>query len=561
MKIRNIFSLVLASALLFTACDKEVATDSFDNIKVSSTFLTFPAKGGSVDLTVTTTEDWKFVRDENWPEKITFNTGVKVKHDFWGNVTNVAEDIASTTTSWVTASVLEGKSGEMKVTFTASAFAGGREQTVAIVCGSHKQHVVLRQGNLDPEKLSIEEALAAPEGKTVRVAGTVTGIYNTEYGNWYLTDGTKQILVYGTLDKEGKEKNFASLKIEEGDKIVVEGPISVYNSVNQLKNVTVIEHTKSLVKLISESKTDVKLEGETFVVELEFKGDGLYPVVPEEYQDWISILGVKTEAGKPTKLDPNPASKAFVTVKVAANAAGDRKGKIDFSSSSSSSDGKVNTSSVSYEFIQKGAIMAVSVSEFLAAKESETVYRLKGVITKIEASSKYHNAEITIASGDFKESVLLHRAIVADGNIEDKNYAVGDVVTVLGKRSSYKEAPAMAEKCVVEECAHYEAKTIAAFLELKPAAEPLYAVSGTIKEFKGLNESYNNVGITIESDGKTLYCHRVQTYDKPKSNVVNLGLKIGDKITIVGARGEYKGAAQMAQYGFIIQYTPVTETK
>ena len=349
MKIRNIFSLVLASSLLFASCAKEETTDSFDNIKVSATFVSLPADGGSVDLTVTATESWKFVIDENWPEKVKFNDGVKATHDFWGNLTNGAEDISSKEPSWVSASVLEGNAGVAKVTFTTTAFAGGREQTVAIVCGTHKQHVVLRQGNLDPETLSIEEALAAPEGKNARVKGTVTGIYNTTYGNWYLTDGTNKILVYGTLDKDGKEKNFSSLNIEEGDEVLIEGPISVYNGTNQLKNVTVVKHNKSLVKLISESRTDVAIEGETIVVELEYKGDGVCPVVPDAYQEWISILGVKTEAGEPSKLDPNPASKAFVTIKIAANPSGERKGAVNFSSS---------TSSVTYNFTQLGGAWA-----------------------------------------------------------------------------------------------------------------------------------------------------------------------------------------------------------
>ena len=349
MKIRNIFSIALASSMLFASCAKEAATDSFDNIKVDKTFVTFAVEGGSVDVTVNATEDWKFVIDENWPETISFNKGVKAKHDFYGNLTNADEDIKSRKASWVSASVLEGKAGVTKVSFTTEAFAGGREQTVAIVCGTHKQHIVLRQGNLDPETLTIEQVLAAPEGKNARVAGTVTGIYNTDYGNWYLTDGTNKLLVYGTLDKDGKEKNFSSLNIEEGDAIVVEGPISSYNGVNQLKNVTVVSHTKALVKVISETRTDVKLEGETFVVELEFKGDGLYPVVPEEYQDWISILGVKTEAGTPSKLDPNPASKAFVTVKVAANPSGTRKGAVNFTSSKSSA---------TYSFTQIGGAWA-----------------------------------------------------------------------------------------------------------------------------------------------------------------------------------------------------------
>ena len=560
MKIRNIFSLVLASSLLFASCNKEAATDSFDNIKISTTFVSLPAEGGSVDLTVNATESWKFVIDENWPAKVKFNDGVKAKHDFWGNMTNAAEDISSKEASWVSASVLEGNKGETKVTFTADKFAGGRELSLAIVCGTHKQHFKVRQGDLAPETVTIADAIASPVGKNVRVNGMVQSIANTTYGNWYITDGKNSLYIYGTLDKEGKEKNFSSWGLEVGDEITVEGPVGEYNGNKQLVNVTVVELNKSLAKVVTEPK-EIAIEGGEMEIEVEYKGVGLDPVVPEKYRSWISIIGMTSKIQEPTKLDPNPAVKGVVTISVQPNPGGDREGLIDFVSSKQDEETKkINSSKVKYKFTQKGSIIAATVAGFLAAEESETLYRVTGVITQIEASSKYHNAEITIASGDFTKTVLLHRAIVEDGNIEDKNYAVGDIVTVLGKRSSYNGIPQMAEKCVVEKCDHYEAKTVKEFLDL-PVAADLFAVSGTITALKDMSESSNNVGITIEggADGQTLYCHRVQTFDKPSSNVINLGLKVGDKITIAGARGEYKGAAQMAQYGFVIAYTPTTK--
>lgn len=557
MKIRNILSIVLASSALIVGCAKDPATDSFENIKLDKTFVTIPSDGGDAVLTITATEEWKFVIDDKWPEVLKWNDGVKAKYDFYGNVTNADEaNIKSKEASWAQSSVLSGAAGETKVTFTADKFAGGRELSLAIVCGTHKQHFKVRQGDLAPETVSIADAIASPVGKNVRVNGKVQSIANTTYGNWYITDGKNSLYIYGTLDKEGKEKNFSSWGLEVGDEITVEGPVGEYNGSKQLVNVTVVELNKSLAKVVTEPK-EVALEGGKLDIEVEYKGVGLDPVVPEAYRSWISIIGMTSQIQEPTKLDPNPAIKGIVTISVQPNDGGDRKGSIEFVSSKQDEETKkISSSKVTYEFTQKGAVITASVDEFLAAKESETLYRVTGVITKIEASSKYHNAEITVASGDFTKTVLLHRAIVEDGNIEDKNYAVGDIITVLGKRSSYNGAPQMAEKCVVEKCEHYAAKTISEFLELPVAASPLFAVSGTITALKDMSESYNNVGITIEADGKTLYCHRVQTYDKPKTNVVNLGLKVGDKITIAGARGEYNNAAQMAQYGVVIAYTP-----
>jgi hypothetical protein len=50
------------------------------------------------------------------------------------------------------------------------------------------------------------EVIAGPDSKTYQVTGTVTAIANTTYGNWYLTDKTGTIYIYGTLDAKGAEK-------------------------------------------------------------------------------------------------------------------------------------------------------------------------------------------------------------------------------------------------------------------------------------------------------------------------------------------------------------------
>ena len=60
------------------------------------------------------------------------------------------------------------------------------------------------------------------------------------YGNWYLTDETGTIYIYGTLDAKGNEKNFLSLGIEVGDIVTVEGPKTLYGTTDELVNVTVV---------------------------------------------------------------------------------------------------------------------------------------------------------------------------------------------------------------------------------------------------------------------------------------------------------------------------------
>ena len=76
MKLRYLFSIIL-SALFFAGC-ADIATDSWDNIKLSQTNISIAENGGTVTLTIDATEAWEFVVDDVWPEVI--------KRDKEGNI-------------------------------------------------------------------------------------------------------------------------------------------------------------------------------------------------------------------------------------------------------------------------------------------------------------------------------------------------------------------------------------------------------------------------------------------------------------------------------------------
>ena len=87
------------------------------------------------------------------------------------------------------------------------------------------------------EQITIADFLSkADPNTTYRLAGKVSNITNTQYGNFDLVDATGTIYVYGLLDKDGNAKNFESLGIKEGDEITVEGKYNEYNGNPQIKN-------------------------------------------------------------------------------------------------------------------------------------------------------------------------------------------------------------------------------------------------------------------------------------------------------------------------------------
>lgn len=282
MKLRYLFSSLLASVLMFTGCVQE-SIESFDNIKLSKTYLSIPVEGGSAEVTVTATEKWAF---------------------------------ASEAPSWLTIDVLSGEAGTTTVSFTAQATDTGREAELQLKAGNNTQFLRVRQGSLLAEMATCAEIIAGPDGKNYKAKGICTSIASDYYGNWYLNDGTGEVYVYGTVNADG-EYDWASFGIEVGDSVYVEGPKKTYNGTIELVNVTVSKVVKALLSLPKEtSQIDKTAQEHVFAVA--YKGKGVFVEVDAKAADWIAYKSMDFKKGVPSKLEPNPADTAFVTVSVAA---------------------------------------------------------------------------------------------------------------------------------------------------------------------------------------------------------------------------------------------------
>ena len=401
MKLRYLFSIIL-SALLFAGC-AELSTDSFDNIKLDKTFVTLSVDGGTAQLKINATESWAF--DTTYTQ------------DVWPNVIKRKSDktIDKSTPSWLSVDKMKGDAGESVINFSAEAVAGGRELELCIKAGMNSQFVKVRQGSLEASSATCAEVNAGPDGKTYRVKGTVTSIANTLYGNWYLNDGTGEVYVYGTLDKDGKTKNFASLGIEVGDVVEVEGPKLTYGTTVELVDVTVLSIKKSLVKIVT-PEAGLDAAGGEIEVMVAFKGDGLYPVVAEAAKSWLSISGVTTKPGTPTKIEQNPADTAVVNISVAMNTAETpRTGVVTFTSST----GK-DVTEMAYTISQKG--LAIPTIEEVIAAGAATQAETQGVIV-----AKYMRGALI---SDGTGYILVYKS----AEIEQ---VVGDKIKVSGPTSIY----------------------------------------------------------------------------------------------------------------------------
>ena len=323
MKLKYIFPLFIAILTLMISCADEESVTLLDEIQVSSSYVAIPMKGGSTSITVTAKESWT-------AEKVTTDKN-KVE--------------------WLTISTTTGNAGETELTFTAPEAVDGRAAEVLLHCGGKTQRINIGQGVVKATAAKVAEVNAGPDGKTFRVTGVCTKIENTTYGNWFITDKTGTLYIYGTLDKKNAEKNFLSLGLEVGDEVTVEGPKSTYKGTPQLVKVTVVEINKSLVKVDSVENEVLPVEGGEFTAYLTCKGQGVSVEIPEDAKSWLSISSIQS-AG----------TNAVVKFKAAANTGGDRGTILTFRTTDGSKEYSTETT-----LSQKGAIVKASVAEFIAA--------------------------------------------------------------------------------------------------------------------------------------------------------------------------------------------------
>ena len=493
MQLKYLFPLFFALLALMTSCADEESMTLLDEIQVSASYVAIPENGGSASITVTTQDSWMI-------EKVTTDKD------------NV---------EWLEISSTTGSAGETTVTFTAAATIDGRTAEVLLHSGDKTQRINIIQGLAQISEATAAEVNAGPDGKTFRVTGVATSIVNTVYGNWYLTDETGTVYIYGTLDEKGGTKNFLSLNLEVGDEVTIEGPKSTYAGSPQMVNVMVIEINKSLVKVDSVENQMLPVEGGEFTAYLTCKGEGVSVEIPEDAKNWLSISSIQS-AG----------TNAVVKFKAAANEGGDRETTLTFRTTFEGKNYSTETT-----LTQKGAIVAATIAEFLAAEVGNTQYRLKGVITDI-ANTKYGNLYLRDFSGE--------TYVYGIQDFQDKGLKVGDIITIVGKRAAYNDSPQVAG-AVLESVIPVTEATIAEVLAKPDSSQDYYMVTGEITSIA--NETYGNLYLKDGDSEIYLYgCYPGYgaTGDFRKYLLADKDIKVGDILTVIATKSSYNEVPQLA---------------
>ena len=525
------FRYIIAALILCLAfgCQQE-KLGTLSEIQVSESYLSIDVSGSTATLDVTTTGAWQI-------------------------------DPASVP-AWLTVNPMSGSAGKTTISFSANATKSTNTAEVRLASSGQTQmiNVIQYAKKGEVKVMTVAEALALintvdmHDGQSYNVDGEycVKGIVSkiteisAQYGNatFYISDDGKfenSLQVYrgawlnGAAFTKGDE-------FSVGDELTIMGELMSYKGTPETKEKTayVVAIEKSLISVASVDPEDATIaaEGGKVTVTLANKGNGLYVEMPED-ADWLSIGAI---AGN------------VVTFEAAANEGGDREATITIKTT----DGKKDYST-QQTITQKGAIVEVSIADFLAAEVSSNQYRITGVVMEEYASDK--NGE-SFYIQDWSGKTLVYRV----NSYKDSGAKVGDIVTVSGNRGAYKESPQLVNgtfeeiKYAVTEC------TIADFLTKEDSKDVYYKVTGTIKDLlndKGEENEYGNLHLTDGTNELYVYgCYSGYgaTGDARKGFIQAAGIKAGDTLTMIGYKSTYKGLIELCG-GVYFSHTPAGEEK
>lgn len=482
MKLRYILAALAAGlSLTMVSCSEEDDYEVLDELQVSKSVVSIPMTSGSDQITITANASWSF--DE------------------------------TTIPDWLTVSPLSGNDGQTTVSFSADSTLVGRNAELKINVSNTQQYVNVIQGIKTAEPSTCAQVIAGDDGKLYQVTGTVTGIANTTYGNWYLQDETGEIYIYGTVDASGSY-NWSSFGIEVGDIVTVQGPKTTYNGTVELVDVSVVKVVKSLLKIIPSDLTlDYTASDQT--VKAWVKSGSKFSWSIGEASSWMQVTATNEVADT-----------VFVSLRVSENEeASPRTGNITFTATNGSQSTTqtlsvyqgVNTDKFLAGTIRKPYTVAQAIAATDNGQTSDTYY-VSGIIRKIDnVNTKYGNAQYWIADDETSETLFeVYRGLYFGGAkfTSEDQIAVGQKVVVSGKLTKYNttyEFAANNQLITIDGLGEASGNgtaenpyNVAAVVGLlKAGTQPAEAVyiKGYVSSDAGISTSYGNATYWIADSG------------------------------------------------------------
>ena len=196
------------------------------------------------------------------------------------------------------------------------------------------------------------------------------------------------------------------------------------------------------------------------------------------------------------------------------------------------------------------AVIDCSVAEFKEKEVGDQLYRLTGKIKGI-VNSTYGNIYLQDGTGYVYVYTLFENADKVAKSFANLGVREGDIVTVVGPRDEFPTAKVEDQKIQMknaycEKTVKSQDVTVSEIIAAPVASTYLeskyYRVTGLVKSV--VSDTYGNFYLQEEKSDKYIYVYGLT--DAPvKSNnksYKSLGIAVGDRVTLVGQRGQYPGA-------------------
>lgn len=541
MKLRYIIPMFMAAVTMLVGCSEDEEKSTLSQIQVSQSVISLAA-GEEAD-----------------PADKEFETTITLKANGDWEFKDVPE--------WLTITPASGSAGQQDVVFKAKKTTESRAAFLKLLCNGQEQEINVQQiaKKVDIPLSTCAQIIAGEDGKTYRVKGTVKSIANTTYGNWYLVDETGEVYIYGTLDKNGAEKNFLSLGIGVGDIVTVEGPRKDYNGTIEMVNVTVIAIEKSLIAVNAldiEGNTVAKTGGE-FHATLSNKGNSLDVKIPEDAKDWLFVTGINISGETST-----------VTFKVLPNTGGARKATVTFVTTSGGKEYTAETSiTQEADVLPHGenpddpftVAEAIAKCKAIGSTTDGVIYYAKGKISSISSidTGDYGNATFNISDNGTDENALTcfrSKYLNNEKFTSEDQIGVGDEVVICGKLVDYKgETPEFSGNVYIYKLKKYVPGAGDGSLNNPFSAEEAIAyvdaggtdavyVKGVVSELVkgGFGASYGNGSFFISDNGtkygdplKDFEAYQVKYLGNRLWTEADPQIAVGDDVIIYGPLTTY----------------------
>ena len=556
MKLRNIVASFLAVVAMSVSCVDELSGD-LGSIKLDKSTIVLPEQGGSATITINAMTDWSVD--------------------------------AATVPEGVTVTPMSGKAGETKMTIST---AGGSLNDIAsdivILVGKQKQFIKFYQPgdpSLKPQFDEFTEGeywiMAQEENTWYALKSIGVGLDDNSYG--YIYSVPALVAEDGTLSSTAS--NIFTFEAVEGG-FVIKDPNGgyLYQAAKYHSFYLTADKSKAAVWTVSQISDDefmleipdlskwmqystsydsagayptaqegavlpklVKAEDpavEPFIIETtEFT----LPIEAGELLIPVEYNGTDIHVGElPSWLKFYGYHDGSIKFEYEENTGGKREAKVILTTCME--DG--NEFDVELTFTQTGSIQDMTVADFLAAEEGAALYKLTGKVANLKAS-EYGNFDLVDATG----SVYVYGLTATQVEKNDQSFASlgikeGDIVTLIGTRTSYKETPQVGGAYYVSHEGHTES-TVADFLA-QATGDAWYKLTGTITNLQAGN--YGNFDLVDETGSVYVYGLTAAPVAKNDQSFPTLGLKEGDIVTLIGKRAEYKGTAQVGGPAYYISH-------